>query len=61
MSGEWVVGMNSTSRIIGSVCVVLTVVLWIATLAMEPAPGPIGAAVAITAIVAVVGALSLWS
>jgi hypothetical protein len=61
MRGEWVVGMNSASKIIGAVCVVLTVILWIVTLATDPAPGPIGAAAAMTAIVAAVGTLSLWS
>jgi len=61
MRGEWVVGMNWASKIIGSVCVVLTVILWIVTLATDPTPGPIGTAAALTAIVAVVGTLSLWS
>jgi hypothetical protein len=61
MRGEWVVGMSLASKIIGSVCVVLTVILWIVTLATEPAPGPISAAVAMTAIVAALGILSLRS
>jgi hypothetical protein len=61
MRGGTAAGMNLPSKIIGSVCVVLTVILWIVTLATDPAPGPIGAAAAMTVIVAVVGILSLWS
>ena len=53
--------MNSAAKAIGFVCVTLTIVLWVVTLMTDPTPGPIGAAIALTAIVAVVGALSLRS
>jgi hypothetical protein len=53
--------MNSAARIIGLVCVTLTIILWIVTLTMDPTQGSISATVALTAIVTVVGALSLWS
>jgi hypothetical protein len=53
--------MSSALKIIGLVCVILTVLLWIVTLTTDTTPGSIGAAACLTAIVAFVGILSLWS
>lgn len=53
--------MHSTAKIIGYVCIGFTIILWIVTLVTDPAPGSIGAAAALTAIVAALGTLSLWS
>jgi hypothetical protein len=50
-----------SSKAIGFVCVTLTIVLWVAALITDPTAGPIGAALALTAIVAFVGTLSSTS
>jgi hypothetical protein len=50
--------MKSLSRLLGFVCMFLTVLLWVVTLVTDPTPGPIAAAVALTAIVAVMAALT---
>jgi len=59
--GEWTLGVNLAARIIGFVCVILTVALWVITLTSNPTPASISAAIALTAIVAVVGTLNLSS
>jgi hypothetical protein len=61
MRGERTAGMNSATKIIGFVCVVLTIILWVVTLTTDPTQGSISAAAALTAIVAAMGALSLRS
>jgi hypothetical protein len=45
--------MKSASKRLGFICAFLTIVLWAVTLATDPTPGPIVAAGALTAIVAV--------
>lgn len=50
--------MWSASKLLGFICAVLTVVLWVVTLATDPTPGPIVAAGALTVIVAVMIALT---
>jgi hypothetical protein len=52
------INMHSASKIIGFVCLILTIVLWAVTLA-DPTPESLGAGIALTAIVAVSGVLSL--
>ena len=52
--------MKLASRLLGFVCVLVTVVLWAVTLMTDPTPGPIAAAGALTAIVAIVIALASW-
>jgi hypothetical protein len=44
--------MRWASKFLAVVCVLLTVVLWAVTMVTDPRPGPIGAAAALTAIVA---------
>jgi hypothetical protein len=50
--------MTSASKVLGCICALLTIVLWAVTLATDPTPGPIVAAGALTAIVAVMIALT---
>lgn len=45
--------MRSVSRLLGVICIVLTAALWAVTIVTDPAPGPIAAALALTAIVAI--------
>jgi hypothetical protein len=52
--------MRSASRLIGFICVLLTVTLWAVTIVTDPTPGPIAAAVALTAIVALMIVLTSW-
>ena len=47
--------MQTGSKTIGLICLVLTIALWLVTLTTDPRLGPISAAVALTAIVAIVG------
>jgi hypothetical protein len=59
---SWMVGhtvMHTASKIMGFVCLILTIVLWAVTLLTDLTPGTIGTAAALTGIVAVTGALSL--
>ncbi len=53
--------MRSALKIIGVVCVILTILLWTVTLTTDATPGSIGAAACLTAIVVFAGMLSLWS
>ena len=53
--------MQQAAKTIGLICVVLTIALWLVTLTTDPTPGPISAAVALTAIVAMVWVTNLWS
>jgi len=50
--------MKSTLSVLRLVCVLLTAVLWVVTLITDPTPGPITAAAALTAIVALMIALT---
>jgi hypothetical protein len=50
--------MSSAPRLLRFVCVLLTVLLWAVTLITDPTPGPITAAAALTAIVALIIALT---
>jgi hypothetical protein len=50
--------MMPASRLIRFVCVLLTALLWAVTLATDPTKGPITAAAALTAIVALMIALT---
>jgi hypothetical protein len=50
--------MRSASRILRFVCVLLTALLWAVTLITDPTAGPIIAAAALTAIVALMIALT---
>jgi hypothetical protein len=43
--------MSSVSKLLGVVCVLLTAVLWVVTIA-DPGPAPVAAALALTGIVA---------
>lgn len=52
--------MNPASKFLGFTCVVITIVLWAVTMTTDATPGPIGAAAALTAIVAVMILLTLW-
>jgi hypothetical protein len=52
--------MGRASKVLGLVCAGLTIALWIVTLGFDATPGPIGAATALTAIVAVTFAFSFW-
>jgi hypothetical protein len=51
--------MHITSKILGVVCAVLVIMLWIVTLAFDRTAGSIYTATALTAIVAAAGLLSL--
>ena len=51
--------MNLAAKVTGFVCVILTIALWAVTLMGDATPGSVAAAIALTAIVALVGALSL--
>ena len=53
--------MQQAAKTIGLICLVLTIALWLVTLTTDPTSGPIGAAVALTAIVAIVWVTNLWS
>jgi hypothetical protein len=53
--------MRSASRLIGLVCVMLTIILWAITLTTDPTLGSILNALCLTAIVAIAGLLSLRS
>jgi hypothetical protein len=53
--------MQQAAKTIGLICVVLTIALWLVTLTTDPTPGPISAAVALTAIVAMIWVTNLWS
>jgi len=53
--------MSSALKIIGLVCVILTVLLWIVTLSTDARPDSVGAAACLTAIVVFMGILSLRS
>jgi uncharacterized membrane protein len=53
--------MHAASKLIGLVCVILTIILWAITLATDRALGSILNAVCLTAIVAIAGLLSLRS
>jgi hypothetical protein len=48
------------SKLLGVACALLTIILWAVTLVTDPSPGPISAAVALSAIVAVVAILTFW-
>jgi hypothetical protein len=50
--------MMSVSRLIRFVCVLLTALLWAVTLTTDPTKGPVAAAAALTAIVALIIALT---
>jgi hypothetical protein len=52
--------MLSASKLLGFICAFLTVVLWAVTLTTDPTPGPIVAAVGLTAIVAVMIVFTSW-
>ena len=52
--------MQQAAKTIGLICVVLTITLWLVTLTTDPTPGPISAAVALTAIVAITWLTNLW-
>jgi len=51
--------MYSASRIVGFVCITLTIILWAVTLMTDPTPESVGAAACLTAIVVVVGTFGL--
>ncbi len=51
--------MHIASKIMGFVCLILTIVLWVVTLLTDLTPAALGTAAALTGIVAVTGALSL--
>jgi len=51
--------MSRASKILGFVCAALTIALWIVTLSSDTTAGAIGAAGALTAIVAIMFALSV--
>jgi|GEM_PF-5891433 hypothetical protein len=53
--------MRSTLKIIGLVCVILTILLWTVILTTDATPDSIGAAAALTAIVVFLGILNLRS
>ena len=50
--------MHLASRLLGVVCVLLTIALWPVTIMTDPTPGAIAAAGALTAIVALMIALT---
>ena len=50
--------MLSASSLIRFICVLLTALLWVVTLMTDPTKGPIAAAAALTAIVALMIALT---
>jgi hypothetical protein len=51
---------RSQSKLLGFVCLLLTVVLWIVTILEGPTPSSIGAAAALTAIVALAVVITAW-
>jgi hypothetical protein len=51
--------MHTASKIMGFVCLILTIVLWAVTLLTDLTPTAVATAAALTGIVAVTGALSL--
>jgi hypothetical protein len=48
------------SKLLGVVCVILTGVLWSITIATDPTADAVGAAAALTAIVAIMIAFVMW-
>jgi len=59
MSSQRMHDMNPASKYLGSVCVLLTVILWAITLTTDTTPSSIAAAGALTGIVGLMIALSL--
>jgi hypothetical protein len=53
--------MHATTKTICYACVALTIIMWVVTLITDPTPGPITAAAALTAIVALMAAINVWS
>jgi hypothetical protein len=53
-------GVRSASKLLGFVCALLAAVLWTVTILMDPTPGSIGAAAALTAIMALVVVVTTW-
>ena len=53
--------MHATAKTIGYACAALTIIMWVVTLIRDPTPGPITAAAALTAIVALMATISAWS
>jgi hypothetical protein len=51
--------MNFTTKLLGFVCVVLTVMLWATTFWTDPAPGAIITAAALTVLTAIAGVLTV--
>jgi hypothetical protein len=52
--------MSTPSKLLGFVCVLLTVILWAVTLTTEPTAGSIAAAGSLTGIVGFTMVFSLW-
>jgi hypothetical protein len=53
--------MKFTTRLLGLACVVLTLLLWAITLWIDPAPGAIVTAAALTIVTAIAGVLTALS